>query len=112
MKKLNIGVLGLHRGAVAAEIAAQFADRVKIAAVCDINGELAEKTAAKLGAETAYTDYVAMLNDRSLDAVYVATPVPNHAEHCTMAFRAGKHVLSEVTALSDLRDAEMLLNVQ
>src|SRR5574344_565540 len=110
-KKITIGVVGLHRGAIAAEIASQYASKVKIAKVCDLNRELAEKTAAELNADVA-PDFETLLRDPSIDAVYVATPLPNHAKHCTQALRAGKHVLSEVTVLNNLLDADDLLRAE
>ncbi len=112
MNPVRIGVLGLHRGYCAAEIAVRYASGVKIAALCDLDKVLAESSAQKLCAENVYFDYESMLADASLDAVYVATPIPSHAEHCIRAMRAGKHVLSEVTVLTDLRDAAPLLKAE
>jgi len=111
-RKLNIGVLGLGRGAVAAEIASKYANRVRIAAVCDLDPKRLESAATRLGVPNAYSDCEAMFRDPELDAIYVATPIPAHAEHCAAALRAGKHVLSEVTVLTDLRDAKLLLDAQ
>lgn len=109
MNKISIGVAGLHRGARAAEIAAAYSDKVKIAAVCDLDRELAENTARELNCANAYDAYEKMLAEPSLDAVYIATPIPVHADHAVMALEAGKHVLSEVTCLTDLRDCARLV---
>jgi predicted dehydrogenase len=43
----------------------------------------------------AWTSLEEALDDPSLDAVYVASPVALHAEHTIAALRAGKHVLCE-----------------
>ena len=48
-----------------------------------------------IAAEKRYADYAALLADSDVDAVYVATPHPWHAELSIMALRAGKHVLCE-----------------
>ena len=45
-----------------------------------------------------YADYASLLADDQIDAVYVATPHPWHAELSIAALRAGKHVLCEKPA--------------
>ena len=47
------------------------------------------------GATAAYGSYDALLADRSVDAVYIATPHPMHAMWAVRAAEAGKHVLCE-----------------
>jgi predicted dehydrogenase len=111
-KKLQIGAVGLGRGSTAIEIAQKFASKVNIAAICDINKEKADNCASRFGINNVYYDYEEMLKDKSLDAIYVATPIPSHAKHCIQAFEAGKHVLSEVTCITDLQDAEPMIQAQ
>lgn len=45
-----------------------------------------------------YTDYAALMADPNIDAVYIATPHPWHAELSIAALRAGKAVLCEKPA--------------
>jgi len=45
----------------------------------------------------AYTDYRRLLDDRSIDAVVIATPPHLHAEHFCASLDAGKHVYQERT---------------
>ena len=45
-----------------------------------------------------YGDYAALMADPEVDAIYVATPHPWHAELSIAALRAGKHVLCEKPA--------------
>ena len=52
-----------------------------------------------------YTDLEDALNNRSVDAVYVATPVSMHATQAIAALKKGKHVLCEKPAALDLADA-------
>jgi len=67
----------------------------ELVAVSRARGELIEAFAASVGASRWYTDWRALLDDRGIDAVYVATPVHLHAAQTIAAAEAGKHVLCE-----------------
>ena len=45
-----------------------------------------------------FTTYETMVQSPDVDAIYIATPHPFHAEHSILAMRAGKHVLCEKPA--------------
>ena len=62
-----------------------------------------------------YADYASILADQDVDAIYIATPHPWHAELSIQALRAGKHVLcekpagmnaAEVTAVTEVAGQE------
>lgn len=83
-------------------IAAKFADTVNqmgdgqaLAACASRTREKADAFAEKYGIARAYDSYEAMLEDREVEAVYVATPNNMHFENCRMCLEAGKHVLCE-----------------
>jgi len=55
----------------------------------------AQKFAAEFGAPGAYGSYQAVLDDPAVEAVYIGTPHPWHAEWAIKAAQAGKHILCE-----------------
>ena len=89
------GVLGL--GKIAHSFVKDL-DRVgygRLAAVASRDLSKAVAFAAEYGAEEAYGSYEALLKDRSVDVVYIATPHTLHFKNARMALKAGKHVLCE-----------------
>jgi predicted dehydrogenase len=50
-----------------------------------------------------------LLEDRSLDAVALATPVPSHAEQAVRVLEAGKHCFVEKPLAQSVADAERVL---
>jgi predicted dehydrogenase len=92
----------LHWGIIATGgIARSFAAGVahskasRVVAVGSRSDESAQKFAREFALPRAYGSYESLLADRDVQAVYIATPHPQHAEWITKAARAGKHVLCE-----------------
>lgn len=106
---VRIGVLGAGRGASLAR-AARLAPSIELVAVCDPNEERLARAVESAAVPHSFASYEAML-DTDLDAVVVASPMPLHASHSIQALRAGKHVLSEVTAATSLDQCWELLEM-
>ena len=89
---LNIGFIGA--GKIADLHAPGYLGNsdARIYAVADNGPGTAEARVAEWGAEKAYTDYRAMLDDPNVDAVEVLTPHSMHAQMVVDALDAGKHV--------------------
>jgi predicted dehydrogenase len=70
---------------------------IEVAAVCDLDPELAKRKVADHGLTGAevFTDHRRLLERGDLDFVTVATPVAGHAPLTIAALRAGKHVMCE-----------------
>lgn len=66
-----------------------------LAAVCDANEDRARAVSASLGGVPVYTDYRAMLQDPSVQAVSIVLPDYLHSEAAIAAAQAGKHILLE-----------------
>jgi predicted dehydrogenase len=67
----------------------------QLLAVASRDQASADKFAAELDVPRAYSSYDALLADAEIDAVYIATPHPMHAQWAIRAADAGKHVLCE-----------------
>lgn len=94
MKKVNWGILGL--GQIATEFAETFdVENAVLYAAGSRNDEKAAEFAQKHAIEKSYGSYDALLEDPSIDVVYIATPHSHHAELILKSLEHGKHVLSE-----------------
>jgi predicted dehydrogenase/aryl-alcohol dehydrogenase-like predicted oxidoreductase len=95
MDKLRWGILG------PGHIADEFADGViasqtgTLWAVASRERSRAEVFAAKFGIPKVHADYDALIADPQVQAIYIATPHPMHAEWAIKAAYAGKHLLVE-----------------
>ncbi|MCW5983461.1 MAG: Gfo/Idh/MocA family oxidoreductase [Bryobacteraceae bacterium] len=91
------GVIGVGiRGAHLLKTVLQ-TDMARVAAVCDNHeGRLkAGLDEAARDKPTGYNDYRRLLDDKSIDAVFIATPCYLHKEMAVNAVEAGKHVYCE-----------------
>lgn len=90
--------------------------RVAIGSVCDVSDQRLASAAKKVSQKdpkgrspTRVRDFLRVLDDKSIDAVVVATP---HHWHCPIAVRAldaGKHVYVEKPASHVLREGRLLV---
>ncbi|WP_105567248.1 Gfo/Idh/MocA family protein [Microbacterium halophytorum] len=81
---------------------------LRIAAAGSRRQESADRFAAEFGAPHAHGSYEALVDDPTVDIVYVATPHPQHVEAATLALEAGKHVLVEKAFTVNRGEAERL----
>jgi len=82
-----------------------------IVALCDIVVEKAEKAAKEYGTPDAkvYTDYKKLLEDKTIDAVYVLTPNKSHSFISIDAMEAGKHVMCEKPMAKTAKEAREMV---
>lgn len=73
-------------------------DAARLVGVCDLSPAMAEYTADRFGADSAYTDYRKMLDDAKPEVVHVLTPPPTHLRLVTDCLEAGAHVFVEKPA--------------
>ena len=107
---IRVGVLGLGQGRSHLR-AFQLLEGATVAAVCDRDSALAARVAHEFGVEKRYPTYEAILEDRSIDLVVVATPDHLHGQHAIMAFEVGKHVLSEIPMATTLDECRRIIEL-
>lgn len=108
-QKLKWGVLGCAGIAKRSVIpGVQQSELNEVAAIASRNEEKAKQTAADLNIPVAYGSYEALLEDPSIDVVYIPLPNHLHKEWTIRAAEAGKHILCEKPlALTESEAAEM-----
>jgi predicted dehydrogenase/diketogulonate reductase-like aldo/keto reductase len=92
---LKWGILATGRIADTFATAARNSVQNELVAVASRSLERAEAFAERFPDSRALDSYQALLSDPEVDAVYVATPHPQHVEWTIRALQAGKHVLCE-----------------
>jgi scyllo-inositol 2-dehydrogenase (NAD+) len=105
--KLKVGVIGCGRmGRLFAGYLTSRIPEVELAGVADIVPEAAEKTAAEFGARHCHSDYHALLNDPSIEAVIIATSARTHEDVIIAAAKAGKAIFCEKPITLKLESAD------
>jgi predicted dehydrogenase len=108
-KLLRVGVLGAGQIAQAAHFESCVKARnASLYAICDVADDLRARMAVTHGAEKTFADYDAMLADKTVDAVIIATADAFHVEAATRALKAGKHVLCEKPLGLSVEEVEAL----
>ena len=96
MKKIKWGIIGSCGIARTRTVPGlKLSKNAVCEALMDINEEKLKAAAEELGIKKIYTNIDDLLSDKSIDAVYIATPVFCHKEQVFKAARAGKHILLE-----------------
>ena len=92
---LNWGIIGAGSIAKVFSNGLRFAKTGRLAAIASRTPGKADALADLFDVEKRYTDYVDLLADDAIDAVYVSTIHPVHEEWVIEAAKAGKHILVE-----------------
>ncbi|MCW2242364.1 aldo/keto reductase [Azospirillum canadense] len=90
---LRWGILGT--GAIARQFADALVTSTHGRLVAVASRQPTSELAQAFGGAIVHAGYGALLADSAVDAVYIATPHPTHAEWAIRACEAGKHVLCE-----------------
>lgn len=95
MSSLSWGIIGT--GSIARKFASELphSKTGTLVAVGSRSQEKADEFAGKFPGIRAHASYEALLADPEVQAVYISTPHPQHAEWAIAAAEAGKHILCE-----------------
>ena len=98
-------------GRMAAAIVPEFhqASNAELIAVGSRSTERAEAFATEHGIPRWHSSYEALVGDPAVDAVYVATPHPQHTDIALAAIAAGKAVLIEKAFSATVADTERIV---
>jgi len=108
---MRIGTLGTARITAAALLdPAGALDDVEVAAVASRDPRRAEAFAAAHGIDRVFGTYQDLVEDDSLDAVYIPLPASMHAEWSIRAVQAGRHVLVEKPFAMNAAQASIMVD--
>ncbi len=107
---IRVGLIGCGR--IASLHAPGYAGHpeARLAALCDSDADRAKACARDWGAEKAYADYRALLDDPDIDAVEIVTPQTIHEPMVVDALDAGKHVAVQKPMTTSMDSARRMLD--
>ena len=111
MKKVRFGIIGAGGIADRRTLPGMLkAKNAEIYAVMEIDPARAEELRKKYNAKYAYTDELELLDNKDIDAVYIASPVVYHARQAKAAADRGIDVLMEKPIAMSISEGEDVLN--
>lgn len=106
-RKIRMGIVGYGVCRFGAAFGLQDHPNVKVAAVSDLFPDRCAELAKVCRCEKTYESLEELIKDDSIEAVFVATDAPSHADLCMKVLNAGKHVATAVPAVfGDLEMAD------
>nr|WP_246535287.1 Gfo/Idh/MocA family oxidoreductase [Litoribacter alkaliphilus] len=113
-KPYNVGILGYgNRGSGLYSILDEMSDKFHVSDICDnLPFRLDQAKNRTSGKDIRFHhDLNSMLDQKDLDAVFVATPLSFHFEHAKAAFESGKHIYLEKTMTFSVEQAQELCKI-
>ncbi|MGB9604801.1 MAG: Gfo/Idh/MocA family protein [Bryobacteraceae bacterium] len=111
---VRVAVVGVRRQGGAHIRMYSAMPNVEVAALCDVDENVLEKRLREIESAgkkrpAAYVDYRKLLEDRSIDAVSIATPNHHHALQTIWALEAGKDVYVEKPCSHNMFESQQLI---
>ena len=109
-RKVRVGIVGYGVCRFGAAFGFQDHPNVEVVAVSDLIPERRRGLMEACRCDKSYESLEVLVEDRDIEAVFVATDAPSHARHCTEVMNHGKHVMTAVPAVfGSVEDAERLV---
>ncbi|MGD0090438.1 MAG: Gfo/Idh/MocA family oxidoreductase [Planctomycetota bacterium] len=109
-RKLRMGIVGYGVCSFGAAFGFQDHPNVEVVAVSDLIPARRDALAKACRCAKSCESLEVLVQDPAIEAVFVATDAPHHAQHCIEVLNHGKHVMTAVPAVfGSLEDAEKLL---
>ena len=105
-RKVRIGIVG---GRFGADFFFHEHPNCTVEAVSDLRPERRGRLQEVYRCAKAYESLEKMLLDPGIEAVFLATPAPDHVRHTILSLKAGKHVLCAVPSAMDLEECHRLI---
>jgi UDP-N-acetylglucosamine 3-dehydrogenase len=110
MNTVRVGVVGLGWfGEKHLQVLRQLPN-VEVVAVCSRTASRAKEIGKRYGVKKTYTDWKEVAKDPGMDAVLVATHLPDHRRPVVAAAEAGKDVFVEKPIAPTLEDADAMIS--
>lgn len=108
-RKVKVGIVGYGVCRFGAAFGFQNHPNVEIVAVSDLFPDRCDALAKICKCNTKYDSLEELVKDDNVEAVFVATDAPSHAQHAIECLNHGKHVASAVPAVyGNLEDGDRL----
>lgn len=111
---VNVGLIGSgDRGKGLIHTLKQLSTSFRLTGICDVLEFRLKEAEMAFGASglKQYADYRKLLEDKSIDAVMIATPLNSHYAVAVAAIEAGKHVYLEKTMTYSIEEAQKLVKL-
>ncbi len=110
MKKINVALVGIG------VFGRHFVDiykahpNVGTLGIFDTNTSALHEVAERFGITKTYQTFEEILNDETVDAIHLLTPIPLHAEQTIKVLEAGKHCACAVPMATSLEDIQRIID--
>ncbi len=108
-RKVRVGIVGYGTCRFGAAFGFQDHPNVDVVAVSDLFPDRCAALAKACRCKTTYPSLEKMVEDETIEAIFLATDAPSHARQAVDVMKHGKHVTSAVPAVwGSLEDADRL----